>query len=132
MNIPSGFFCRKIWPTWHNNRLKRFFIDQLIYLQPVYYLPLNYKKRIQTICIAAIGLACIQTTAQDVNIPDTSFKKKLIAIDGLDANADQEIQKSEAMPLKKIEVKWDTTVRSLEGIEEFENLEYLGDKECTS
>ena len=59
-------------------------------------------------------------TAQNVNIPDANFKAKLIAL-GVDTNADNEIQLSEALVPTSLIVA-NANIADLTGIEAFTNL----------
>jgi len=59
--------------------------------------------------------------AQIVNIPDVSFKSELIA-DGVDTNADSEIQVSEALATTTMSLV-NVNIADLEGLQSFINLE---------
>ena len=61
--------------------------------------------------------------AQIVNIPDASFKNKLIAL-GVDTNSDGNIQQTEAATLQSLDVH-ESGIFSLVGIKSFVNLEVL-------
>lgn len=56
-----------------------------------------------------------------INIPDKNFKIKLLEI-GIDLNNNKEIEKSEAMQVKYFHNLCGLGIRSLVGIEDFENL----------
>jgi Leucine-rich repeat (LRR) protein len=72
------------------------------------------------------------TNAQIVNIPDANFKAKLIQL-GVDANADGEIQVSEALIPTNIDVS-SSNISDLTGISAFTNLTnlYCNDNTITS
>ena len=53
----------------------------------------------RNLLIIAFFLSLSFTSAQNVSIPDTNFKNKLISL-GIDENNDGEIQKSEANEVK--------------------------------
>jgi Leucine-rich repeat (LRR) protein len=61
--------------------------------------------------------------AQNVNIPDTNFKKALIEL-GIDKNKDGEIQTSEAVMVDSLNVS-NNKIEDLTGIEAFTNLLFL-------
>jgi len=66
--------------------------------------------------------------AQIVNIPDPVFKQLLVDNNEINTNHDSEIQISEALATDSIDLRWNitqTNFDSLNGIEEFKNLEYL-------
>ena len=58
--------------------------------------------------------------AQIVNIPDSNFRIKLIAL-GVDTNSDGEIQESEALAITNLDVS-SSSISDLSGIESFTNL----------
>ncbi len=68
-------------------------------------------------------LAIFSLTAQNVSIPDSNFKNKLIAL-GIDLNNDGIIQQSEALTIEELDVS-NASINSLTGIESFTNLKRL-------
>lgn len=68
---------------------------------------------------------CFSAKAQIVSIPDAKFKAALIAV-GIDKNNDGEIQESEALQIKKLDVS-SKEIGSLEGIAAFK---YLTELKC--
>jgi len=69
-------------------------------------------------------LSTVVSNAQIVNIPDPNFKAALLEINGLDVNADGEIQVSEAEAASAIVVS-DKNISDLTGIEAFVNISQL-------
>ena len=68
-------------------------------------------------------LANFSLTAQNVSIPDSNFKNKLIAL-GVDSNNDGIIQLSEALAIEELDIS-NASINSLAGIESFTNLRRL-------
>ena len=68
-------------------------------------------------------MLCGFANAQIVNIPDATFKAKLIAI-GVDTNGDGNIQQSEALARTVLNIP-ECYINSFTGIESFTNLTYL-------
>jgi hypothetical protein len=62
-------------------------------------------------------------SAQNVSIPDTNFKNKLISL-GIDENNDGEIQKSEANEVEELDIS-NSAISSIVGIESFKKLRKL-------
>lgn len=71
----------------------------------------------------SLYLAVVDLKAQSINFPDEQFKAALIA-QGIDANGDGKIQKSELTQIKKLHVN-NADISSLEGIKNFISLEEL-------
>jgi hypothetical protein len=63
-------------------------------------------------------------SAQVVNIPDASFKARLIAI-GVDLNSDGQIQQSEAQSITEALELGSSSISDLTGISAFTNMKYL-------
>lgn len=61
--------------------------------------------------------------AQVVNIPDINLKMKLISLN-IDTNSNFQIETSEALNLKFLDIS-NSNINSLQGLENFTNLEYL-------
>ena len=70
-----------------------------------------------------ILLANFSLTAQNVSIPDSNFKNKLIEL-GVDLNNDGIIQQSEALLIEELDVS-NSSINTLAGIESFSNLKRL-------
>lgn len=70
-----------------------------------------------------ILLANFSLSAQNVSIPDTNFKNKLIDL-GVDLNNDGIIQQNEALEIEELDVS-NSSINSLVGIESFTNLKRL-------
>ncbi|KAB1157992.1 T9SS type A sorting domain-containing protein [Flavobacterium luteum] len=68
-------------------------------------------------------LANFSLSAQNVSIPDSNFKDKLIAL-GIDLNNDGSIQTSEALMVEELDIS-NASIISLSGIENFTNLKRL-------
>lgn len=73
--------------------------------------------------IVLLLLANFWLTAQNVLIPDSNFKNKLIAL-GVDSNNDGLIQTSEALSVEELDIS-NASIISLNGIESFTNLKRL-------
>src|SRR5690554_4168558 len=74
------------------------------------------KKTVLTLLLFTTFFA----SAQIVNIPDASFKAKLIA-EGVDTNEDGEIQLSEAQAVTSLNLSY-AEIQNSEGIQAFTNL----------
>ncbi|OXA98914.1 DUF7619 domain-containing protein [Flavobacterium pectinovorum] len=61
--------------------------------------------------------------AQVINIPDNNLKMKLISLN-IDTNSNFQIETSEALNLKFLDIS-NSNINSLQGLENFTNLEYL-------
>ncbi|MVT06713.1 leucine-rich repeat domain-containing protein [Chitinophaga tropicalis] len=68
-----------------------------------------------------LGYSITHVKAQTISFPDENFKEALIA-EGLDANNDGNIQKSEIADVKKLHVN-NANISSVVGIKNFTNLE---------
>jgi hypothetical protein len=95
----------------------------------------------KTLCLLVAVFFISAVKAQNIEIPDANFKERLllastanlIACDAqgnsiqIDTNQDGEIQFSEALSVKKLNITWwqDSPISSLEGILNFVNLEEL-------
>ncbi|MDW8850843.1 T9SS type A sorting domain-containing protein [Flavobacterium sp. MMLR14_040] len=76
----------------------------------------------------AFALCFLNTlNAQIINIPDNNLKMKLISLN-VDTNSNFQIETSEALNLKFLNIS-NSNINSLQGLENFANLEYLN---CSS
>ena len=69
--------------------------------------------------IATITSITIGVSAQNVNIPDTNFKAYLVGNTGINTNADNEIQVTEAQAFSGYIICDGLGITDLTGIEEF-------------
>lgn len=74
-----------------------------------------------TLFIGMVVIMATSSMAQIVNIPDANFKTALLAIGGLDANSDEEIQCSETLTLTGTLNVSNKSISNLTGIEAFTN-----------
>lgn len=93
----------------------------------------------KTKLLQLLFLFTILSNAQIVNIPNTTFKSRLLSANStntiakdvngnyidIDANNDNEIQESEALQVKELKLIESITVSSIEGINSFLNLTYF-------
>ena len=79
----------------------------------------------KTILTSASILIIIGSIAQNINIPDTYFKKVLLANTSINTNADLEIQITEAESFEGILRCSNSNISDLTGIEAFVNITYL-------
>ncbi|MCZ2392280.1 MAG: hypothetical protein LC105_00275, partial [Chitinophagales bacterium] len=78
------------------------------------------KKALQFILTLVVSTITCNLSAQDIYIPDGTFKARLLAA-GIDKNGDGEIQESEALEVTKINIGLGG-ILSTEGLQYFKNL----------
>jgi|JI102314A2RNA_FD_contig_41_3437874_length_532_multi_1_in_0_out_0_1 hypothetical protein len=83
------------------------------------------KRALFSIVIVSLSLLLNNAIAQNVNIPDVSFKAILIADDNIDTNFDDEIQESEANNYGGIINVSNAGIADLTGIEAFTSISEL-------